>query len=229
MTTEVFKDVREEALKIWRDRTDRKSEDEGPSAFVDAFECRWQENHAGDYHNNFFCSLGEFATNIDDLLEDQRYDDIEIINHQVNDQNSGKLYRYYCRVLLVADQVIEDFEKALKISRSKDKDWLPSKLKKFINEVVKHRSDGKFHFHQLNDHMPFLFEGIQVDPADQTLLSFDSFTDDTYDVSQISILLMPHLKLIIEALILCYERLDDRLKDKKFREKLNKTYCKVAS
>jgi len=223
MAARNFKDVRQEALKSWRNRTDRTPEDDGASAFVDAFECRWQINHAGEDHNNFFCSLGEFATNIDDLLEDERFDEIE--EFWVNDENSGKLYRYYCRILLVSEQIIEDFEKALRIKNSERKSWPPAKLKTFVNLVIKHRSEGKFHFNQLNDHLPIFFEVIPEDVDDQFLLNFENFASEDYDTSQIGGILMPRLISIIDVLIMCYQRLDERLKDANFRDQFNNTYC----
>jgi len=225
MTTVKFKVMREIALNSWRERTKRTPEIAGFSAFVDAYECQWQEKHAGEYHNNFFCSLGEFATNIDDLLEDQRFDDIDINEDcSVEYENSGKLYRYYCRFLLVSEQIIEDFETALKLK--KDDDWKPVQLKKFVNWIIKHRSDGPFHFNRTNEHLEFLFGGIHPDIEDESILNFENYAKENYDITKIVAILMPPLETIIDILIMCYMRLDQRLNDETFRNELNRSFCR---
>lgn len=219
-TERLFNYVRTEALERWREKTGRIEENEY-SNFVDAFECNWQEKHAGDHHNNFFCSLGEFASNIDDILEDERLDDIVLLGLDAG-ANTDKLYRYYTRILLVAEQIIEDFEKALKVKR--DGDWKPTKLKKFINEVIKHRSEGKYHWNQFNDHLPIYFEGIQIDNRHAELLSFESFETNEGEI-QIQAILLPPLGTIVDVLVMCYHRLDQKLNNSDFREEFNDRYC----
>lgn len=228
VTNNNFQDVRKKALKLWQEKTKRTPEDENSSAFIDAFECQWQQKHAGEFHNNFFCSLGEFATSIDDLLTDERLDDIEITNYETTDENESKLYRYYCRVLLVADQIIEDFQTEIK--NQSDFPSTAKTLRGFVNSAIKHKTKKSLHFNKHNNHCRFYFEGELINPSSETeIISQDNLSYFCKNDTEKTVLglLLPSLNNIVCAIIDCYEAFDKLLEDEEFKNRFNGKYCTI--
>jgi len=71
-----FKDVREQAFQLWEQGTNRNCQLINDD-ITGSFECKWQDRATfalGYEHISIFCSLGEWANNISDILKDESYD-----------------------------------------------------------------------------------------------------------------------------------------------------------
>lgn len=82
-----------------------------------------------------FCSMGNFASNVDDLLTDSRRDevDIQVALNDPEGEDCEALYRFHSRIFSVAETIIEDFEMVL---QKKNLPKQAKKLKAFINAVI---------------------------------------------------------------------------------------------
>jgi len=162
--------------------------------------------------------MGEFSTNIDDLLMDERLDKVNLNN--LDEIHTSALFRYYVRVLLVTEQIIEDFQKIGLKSK------LPaeaSSLKGFINSVIKHRVSGRNKFHKCNHHIEINFH----DFTRKRELSSNSLSLKNYNIKRTNYnnVLMPKLSIIISTIIKCYELMDVELaKDPSFAAKIRREY-----
>ena len=216
MSSKTFGDLRKAALVAWRDKTGRQEETDDESIYNNAYECDWQNllwDENEEYHNSFFCSLGEFASSIDDILSDDRFDEKHVSNGCLTQNNQGTIYRFCCRLLLVVEQVIEDFEEALATHLFPLKARI---LKTFINEVIKHRSNYKFHFNKQNHHCQVT---LGSSGADDVLGMENYGTIDSW-----SVLELPFLSEIVDIVVDCYEALDQELRKNYFWTKFNKKY-----
>ncbi|MCB9809951.1 hypothetical protein H6771_03200 [Candidatus Peribacteria bacterium] len=222
----IFGEYRKEALDFWRKETGRADEKEceESSIYEGAYECRWQGELPEPKHNSFFCSMGNFASNVDDLLTDSRRDEVDI-QKALNDPENhdcGALYRFYTRILLVAETIVEDFEMVLQ----KDLPKSAKNLKKFVNAVIKHscKNGRGIHFYKKNHHLPLLIEhwGFGDDDSEMKELSVDTLGKDDYNC-----LRLPSLYSIVESLLDCYKKLDEKLKDDDFAKNFHYTYTKT--
>lgn len=176
--------VRGAALQLWLNQTGRnvyRLEDGTPvdDYAYGHFECKWQLDAGrimGDgWHVPYFCSLGDWAGNITDLLTDDRYDPLSFGTDEIQDQ---LLFRYYTRFMLVVSELITDFREFLKLTNLSDRKHSNSRLSStldignllnYINSVCKHKvtQEGKHKddtkLHQCNHHLPLSFEdsGVQ--------------------------------------------------------------------
>jgi hypothetical protein len=170
--------VRNKALNLWLTGTGRKLIPHRNLRYDDFsfndYECKWQQlswNINGDeWHVSHFCSLGEWASNITDILDDGRFD---MFTFQ-NGKDKSFLYRHYTRYMLLVLEMINDFVDILKLadinlaSKTQRKNSLSTitdvnELTNFINSACKHKADernGK-HIHFHNHHLPIWFEDIQ--------------------------------------------------------------------
>jgi hypothetical protein len=170
-----LKDIREPALHLWLTATNRArvhySDD-----YAGSFECRWQARFTtpdpkSDIHYSIFCSLGDFNTNITDLLTDERFDNLAF-----HPDNGEILFRYYSRIFLIASEILTDFQDILSVFRNGTLDAVHRKGEKnisrkqltpsdstdavqdlfsFINTVFKHKTRN---IHSCNHHMKYYFE-----------------------------------------------------------------------
>lgn len=188
----LFASTRKKALDIWLKTTNRALHPKPYKGFhfdtfEDAFECSWQRQSCAiknnnDWHVPHFCSLGEWASNITDLLTDSRFDNLSF----TNEQDIPFLYRHYTRFLLVVSEMINDFVDIMYLvckpsdekriwQKSFKRDLVPkigdaNKLTQFINCTCKHKAgespDGQSgkqktfipNLHHHNHHLPIGFE-----------------------------------------------------------------------
>ena len=172
-----FGEIRLDALGLWcrgTGRTLKALDDSLPiliDDFIDGFECSWQtmawDIKGKNWHVPHFCSLGDWASNITDILTDSRYDNITF---GIDEEFDQCLFRYYTRFMLIISEVLTGFADLLdvifhieqpearkKISTSEMK---TRDLFSFINSVCKHKtsSDNLMKLHKCNNHLPILFE-----------------------------------------------------------------------
>ena len=171
-----FKFIRIPALEVWLIQTHRVREQFSDN-FSGSFECRWQTNFGAtdpnsDIHYSIFCSLGDFNTNITDLLTDERFDPLLF-----DTANGEILFRYYSRIFLIASEILTDFQDILTVFRHTDINAPSSRrgenvisrnlltpannpdtiqnLFDFINTVFKHKTRN---IHSCNHHMKYYFQ-----------------------------------------------------------------------
>jgi len=221
-TKKPFKLYRLKSLALWREKTGRTKELRrgffilpSQSSFVGAFECTWQNLYGEEEHNSLFCSMGEFSTNIDDILSDKRLDRLNINDLDITDRS--KIFRYYVRVLIITEQIIEDFQK---VCPKAPKDAVL--LKGFINSVIKHRVSGRNKFHQCNQHINVSFNDFETLSDSEDGLNIKNYNVKKTNYSSLEI---PTLDFIISTLVSCYVDMDDLLKsDTNFVSKIQNDY-----
>lgn len=106
----LFGEIRKAALEYWAAQTGRQIRDANGNLlltddFVDAYECDWQNGYNGG-HVHLFCSLGDWASNLTDLLKDDRYDELDL----ESEDDAKLLFRHYTRMLLIISEILTDFQ-----------------------------------------------------------------------------------------------------------------------
>lgn len=223
-----FENIREYALwDVWALETNRELVTSDDPKYVNlirdiywhSFECVWQ-NKAGDlktdvnWHVPHFCSLGDWAGNITDLLTDIRYDRLSFT--VPIDQEF--LFRYYVRVLLIASEILADFEVILRDANLVEGSHTVKNRRKalsgrvdveqlmqYINAVCKHKSSQGLHLH--NHHLKYWFEDSNIacpftNPISPAKTDFQGY--DKPDG-----IVVPELAKIIMALTDGYAKLDE--------------------
>jgi len=182
-----FGAIRIPALQLWLNATGRVR-NLFADDFAGSFECQWQSgfgaaNPNDDTHYSIFCSLGDFNTNITDLLTDERFDDLLF-----HPNNGEILFRYYSRIFLIASEILTDFQDILIVFRyssitaprnraendiSRNQLTPPGNpgamqsLFDFINAVFKHKTRN---IHSCNHHMKYHFvDSGDPMPANDTI------------------------------------------------------------
>jgi hypothetical protein len=170
MTT--FKTIRQNALETWysglsRTRVTGKFSDD----YSDSTLCKWQRECTDDNkHCSFLCSLGDWLSNISDVLHDDRFDELNLEDDEDAEKEEA-LFRYYTRFLLLVSEVIEDFvvlnqklkhlnTKGLSGNDLENGILRNNELKdisEFINSVCKHKTE-RDNLHVHNHHLGFRFE-----------------------------------------------------------------------
>ncbi len=173
-----FRTIRKNALTKWLSESGRKFKTTDNTA--DAFECSWQDPAAnnGFNHISIFCSIGEFASHLTDLLRDYRYDNYEFDkSNEINEV----LYRFYARILIITSEVITDLQDLWILAHyeltTKQYNGLDIKIKRkyqdnarnamsirsdqlnnlfdYINRACKHKTQN---LHICNNHIQYHFE-----------------------------------------------------------------------
>ena len=180
--------VRNKALNLWLTGTRRKLTPHRNLRYDDFsfndYECKWQQRswsiHGDEWHVSHFCSLGEWASNITDTLDDVRFD---MFTFQ-DEKDKSFLYRHYTRYMLIVLEMINDFVDMLKLAelnlgnKTQRKSSLSSitdvnELTNLINSLCKHKADTRdgnhIHFH--NHHLPIWFEDLGQPHSFQSPLS----------------------------------------------------------
>lgn len=230
----IFHSVRKQALQTWAGFTKRRITDEFGELlsddFAGAYECKWQKAHEGR-HVNLFCSLGEWGSNITDLLKDSRFDYLDL----TSEKDAKVVFRYYTRLMLVVSEMMTDFQDIYKCLEE-----LPAKAKEsntaardfysqyhgkaiyqnvftFINSVCKHKTGN---LHSCNNHLPIYFEDAgNVAPAT------DYISLEKYEAEKkYTGILMPKLMVLINLLTASYHLLDVQFtkEPKKFEQLCHK-------
>lgn len=170
-----FGAMREPALAFWLAATSRVRQQYSDD-FAGSFECHWQTKFGtaapnDDTHYSIFCSLGDFNTNITDLLTDDRFD-----NLTYHTDNGEILFRYYSRIFLIVSEILTDFQDMLivfdhsditargdraentaarsRLSPPNDPDAI-QRIFSFINTIFKHKTRN---IHSCNHHMKIYFQ-----------------------------------------------------------------------
>jgi len=175
-----------------------------------SFECKWQDRatlELGYEHISIFCSLGEWASNISDILNDASRDRCDFLN----DEHRQALFRYYTRFFLVVSEMLSDFEEIVQKTQSlqskKARDFLSGKrgevhsLVGFVNTVCKHKVKS---LHRCNHHLPIWFEDCSESHSFTRPISIGNL-----DFDQADGILVPKLSCFIDVILHCYARLDD--------------------
>ena len=230
-----FKKVREGALEYWKVGSKRKRR-----KFYDdvlgTFECKWQ-NKVEQYHVSIFCSLAEWANNITDILSEKSYDDLRFGNKK----ERVVLFRYYTRFLLVASEMLTDFQDIYVRGHSnynqKNKNETEKQFHKrlktesravlsentieiqelfsFINKVCKHKANRGYHYN--NHHNDYVFGDFDKQQLGNELISLKSI-EFKKDIK----ILVPELKHILSVIIQSYKKTDSIFA---MRSKVFETIC----
>lgn len=213
-----FKNIRNKALKYWTDQTGRNIFDaQGNILLSDSFEggyeCAWQNKFNGG-HVNLFCSLGDWACNLTDLLKDNRFDEYDL----ENEEQAIVMFRFYTRLMLVTSEMLTDFQdmylhslnlKPGRVNNQKARTFFfpnesPDRITKvlnFINSTCKHKTQ---HIHICNDHLPIHFQDSLKRRKKFNYLSLK----DTNTINKNAIL-VPDLEYLIRTLLTCYRRINN--------------------
>jgi hypothetical protein len=175
----VFKPVREKALQQWLAKTKRIRNVNDD--FNDSIECSWQRELVPDeMHNSIFCSLGEWNSNITDIVNETGIDNLDF----EDEEHRKAIFRYYTRLMLVVSEILTDFQDFLiylknypgnrdtrnrrATKRFNDPSLVFSckELFKFINNVCKHKigntTQSVIKYHKCNHHIDYT---VKDDPA----------------------------------------------------------------
>lgn len=203
-----FGPIRERAYQVWLATTFRNCEGINDD-ITGSYECKWQDRaRANNYeHISIFCSLGEWANNVTDLLKDTFRDAYSFTDFD----QSQALFRYYTRMLLVTSEMLVDFVDILDLvmpghpkARRKllsDNPFGVDDLLGYVNTVCKHKA-GRIHY--CNHHLPIWFEDCAIpSPYDQPLRvkNLDYRSPDS--------VLVPRLGDILMTVIGGYNRLHE--------------------
>jgi hypothetical protein len=183
-----------------------------------SIECSWQ-NKSPVGHVNLFCSLGEWACNYTDLLNDERFDKCSF----EKPNNAAVLFRHYTRILLVVSELFTDFQDiylhaknitpSSKTNPTARKFYFPEAEKdnitlilNYINRVCKHKTQ---HIHICNNHFEIHFEDSGVISEKYNYVGIN----DVSTGREKNAILVPKLSFITDTLIQCYISLDQFFAD----------------
>ena len=212
--------IRKRVLKKWLKKTKRvrlKFEDD----FSKSLDCVWQNKaeKLGYDHISVFCSLGEWSTNLTDLLTEEKYDDLKF------DKDFEIVFRIYTRYFLIISEILEDFiniNKEIKKLESKKKSgndlennsFRENELKNlsdYINTIFKHKYEN-LHLH--NHHIKKCFLDITDSKSNWEFECVDIITIDkvqqTY--SESGCIEIPRLNYLIEVILKCYDKIKKEFK-----------------
>lgn len=229
-----YSKIRKDVLKHWKTRSNRAFK--VTDNFANSIECTWQNNAdvLGYNHISIFCSIGQFASHITDLLRDYRYD-----KYDQSDEINEVLFRYYSRIFLIASEIFTDFQdlyiiaddkittkqlggiqsKVLRPKQDNARETLANgtqeikQLLDYINKICKHKTAN---FHICNHHIHFLFEDFHKNlKAKKNKIAVGSINQYTsYDTTTLAkhskpnYIVVPSLKHIIDLIIDGYKVLD---------------------
>ena len=203
-----FGDIRRQAFQLWEQGTSRNCQLVNDD-FSGSFECKWQDRafDLGYEHISIFCSLGEWANNISDILQDESYDYYDFLN----DDHRKALFRYYTRLLLIISEMLCDFEEIvqkMELPQSKKaREFLSSKrgevhsILGFINNICKHKVAS---LHQCNHHLPIWFEDCKQSHTFAHPISIEKLDFDQPDG-----ILVPKFGYFVQVILNCYSRLNE--------------------
>lgn len=212
-----FGPIRQAALNYWAQQTGRDLLDlQGNVLLTDsyhgAYECGWQNKYKAG-HVNLFCSLGDWACNLTDLLKDDRFDTFDLDDST----HAEVIFRYYTRLMLVTSELLTDFQDiylhANNLRTVKQNNptartfYFPnetpdriSKVLNYINSTCKHKTQ---HIHICNNHLPVYFKDSATRRRRLNYISLD----DT-STQQKNAILVPELNYIVKTILICYRKLN---------------------
>jgi len=185
--------------------------------YSNSYECKWQANASElrsdlEWHVPHFCSLGDWARNITDILTDNRYDHLNF----TDEEDQEFLFRYYTRLLLISSEILADFEQILidvqvansnqqaTRRRSLSHNVDIHQLMQYVNTVCKHKNSSRLHYH--NHHLKYWFE----DSGDECRFEMPiSVSRSSYDLaSSPDGITVPSLESIVCAVTDSYQTVD---------------------
>ncbi len=208
-----FGKIRIETFNLWKEYTGRSGRGYNES-IADTYECDWQlkADEKFSKHISVFCSLGEWASNISDILKDKSLHDLDFFTNN----HRQPLYRYYTRLLLVVSEMLVDFQN---IYEESDKKAIGTKARKFystdsnkkeidnlfgyINNVCKHKTRS---IHTCNHHLNIWFEDTGRPSRRKEQIKIGN---TKFDKTKKPVIIVPPLSYIISVLINCYEQLNE--------------------
>lgn len=222
-----FFETRINALEYWIEGTHRVIADKYSGLTNDdysgSFECQWQ-NKSECGHVSIFCSVGEWASNITDILREESLD-----KYFFKKEDEGrKLFRYYTRLLLVVSEMLTDFQdmylqanelKSNAVNNDTARKFLfPIKeilhltnpiqeMFDFVNKICKHKTKN---IHKCNHHLPLVFSDNKSEFYDTNCLIHLQNLDFTTPKQGI---LVPTLRQILYTVITCYKSMDEHFND----------------
>jgi len=209
--TNLFGDTRKRAFCHWETETHRNCRLVNDD-ITGSPECKWQDRATlklGYQHISIFCSLGEWASNISDILRDDSCDCYDFLDYE----HRQALFRYYTRLLLVVSEVLCDFEKIVQTIQppgsGKARDFLSVRKGDvgstlgFINKVCKHKV-GELHL--CNHHLRIWFEDCSRGHTFTRPIAVGRVAES--DFKEADGILVPKLSYLIEVILGCYARLD---------------------
>jgi hypothetical protein len=221
----LFGSIRKTTLTFWLEKTERELKILGTPVsriVIDdysggLFECQWQHQartitNDTHWHVSHFCSLGDWASNITDMLTDARYDDLPFDFGAYGQI----LFRYYTRFLLVVSELIDDFAGLLtlmegetsKKDRRQDLSNIldGNKLSGFINSVCKHKAapNQETKFHYCNHHLPIFFED-----SGEICTFNNAITKIKFDISEPDGVVMPRLSDLVVLVMGGYQLINE--------------------
>lgn len=225
-STVQFISVRQDALTLWLTQTRRMAYWIGDTILTDDFgngnfECKWQLDAANikgeNWHVPYFCSLGDWAGNITDMLTDFRYD---ALSFGIEEDYDQLLFRFYTRFMLVVSELVTDFSDLLaetklllddetQIRKALSKTLNVHELFEYINSVCKHkvRQRGKrahqTKLHSCNHHLPLFFE----DSGLQSVFNNPLGVKNT-KVTNPDGIVIPALRSLVQVVLDGYQELD---------------------
>jgi len=207
-----FATVREKSLEEWQRLTGRVC-GEFRDDISSAFECEWQDKN--EEHVSIFCSLGVWADCLSQLLQDERYDEIDI----TDSWDSEFLYPYYNQLLLITSEILDDLvgmystatgksdKKKIRKVLSFGQGYDLHELFAFINTIVKHKTSN---LHVCNHHLPILFEDQSGVRRSRRKISIANIGE----LDNANMLLMPSLVKIVITIAHAYKVLDRTFRSK---------------
>lgn len=211
-----FGPIRQAVLTYWAEQTGRTILDDNGNyllsdTFEGAYECAWQNSYKGG-HVNLFCSLGDWASNLTDLLKDNRFDAFDL---DATEQGIV-MFRFYTRMMLVISELLTDFQdiylqtRGLDVRRQKNiartyyfPNETPDRITRilnYINSTCKHKTQ---HIHMCNEHLPIIFEDSSLRRKRHSYISLDDTTTSSKNA-----ILVPHLCYLVRSVLTCYRRLN---------------------
>jgi hypothetical protein len=192
-----------------------------------SLECEWQTTFSNNNeHISIFCSLGEWSANLTDLLFDGRIDTLDFDN----EAHRNALFRYYTRILLVASEILTDFQdivlylkrfsgnndnkkrdKARRFLSDPNLSFNFQQLFNYINQVCKHKfGDAQItsRYHICNHHIDYEFvdsKNYRSNVHNRKITNLNHGNGTKIEI--------PALKDIIDQILYCYVQLDKVLKD----------------
>jgi hypothetical protein len=225
-----FKTIREKALDKWLTLTKRVRNINDD--FSDSIECSWQNDLVPEnMHSSLFCSIGEWNSNITDMLSETGVDHLDFDN----EDHRQSLFRYYTRLMLVVSEILTDFKDLLvylndykgdrrtkdkKATRALKNDGLEFNCKQlffFINNVCKHKigntTPRALKYHKCNHHIDYTFKDDPSFTSIQNSLKVKNI--ETKKLKKNMTIEVPSLLEIIDQIEYGYTEIDETLRSKK--------------
>ncbi len=223
--------IRKRALKYWLKKTKRKREiNTFNDDFSKSLDCTWQNKaeKLGYNHISIFCSLGEWSTNLSDLLFEEKYDNLKY------DDDYEIIFRIYTRYFLIISEILEDFvliNKEIKILKDKKtagkdlendifKENELKNLSEYINKIFKHKFEN-IHLH--NHHIDKCFLDITDSRRSWNFDYKDIISVENLELkySDSVCIEIPKLSYMIDVVIKCYIKIEKEfIKNEKYFNRL---------